>query len=571
MSANEASSQWRQKLGQSKGQRRGLKTSQVVMLAVAFFVSIAIGYAGFQQFSPAAAATTQASTFTVRRGTLASTISMTGSVSAVSQANLAFGSDGKLTTLNVKVGDLVKKGDLLAQIETSDLELSVAQAEVSLEQAKLALSDLKAGPKEAKLAATKASYDSAVTKLNELKAKPKEADVAAAKVKVTDAEVAFANAKDNLVVTQKSSTVSAAVSDAQNEHNFYEIAYGKALERYNRKEISSYDLDLAWDKLMRAKEKLSTAEVTASKALRAAENDVKDAEQALAVAKTNLTDVLKGATEEELKSAEATMLSAKNTYEETVEGSSSTDIAAQDVQVRSAEATLKQKQLLLEKAKLVAPFDGVIDTIKFSVGEQVEASSTVITMVNLDKFRVEAKVGESNVAKLSQGQTANVTLDALAGQSLTAKVVSIGYIATNSSGVVSYPVILELDPTKAKVRPGMTATLVIEVSRSENALMVYGKAIKTAGKDRVVQVLVNGQPETRTVTTGISNDQYIEVKEGLNEGDVVVIPTTAKSATTTSAQNNRQNNQNANSAFNVIGGSSGQMAVPPSGGAPSGR
>jgi HlyD family secretion protein len=472
----------------------------------------------------------QTSTTPVRRGTITATINLAGSTAAMSQSQLSFETTGRLAELLVKVGDSVKTGDVLAKVDTADLELQVSQAQVALDQAKVKLDQLKAGPSAVDLAAAQATYDNAVNKYNEVKAGPKPEDVAAAQAAVRDAEVALANAQDNLIVVQKSATVSKDPRDRQNEANWYEARYGETLAKFNQNQATQADLDRDYNNLMTAKERLDAALAAARLALSKAQNDVDKANTALSTAKTNLATLLQGPTPEELKAAEAAMLTAQAQLEAKTNGTSAIDIAAQEVAVRLAESALRQKQLQLEKATLRAPFDGVIDSIGVSLGQQVSTSATAITIVNLQRFRIDARVSESDVSRITVGQTAAVTLEALPQERLMARVTSIVVTPVTSQGVVNYPVVLELDPSNAAVRPGMTANVVVEVARVEDVLLVPNRAVKQQGRSRTVDVMVDGKKETRTVTVGMSNDQYTEITDGLNEGDLVVVTGTTTAA-----------------------------------------
>lgn len=224
------------------------------------------------------------------------------------------------------------------------------------------------------------------------------------------------------------------------------------------------------------------------------------------------------------------MLSAKAQLEAKSAGTSQTDIATQEVAVRLAEATLNQKQQLLKNAPLTAPFDGVIDSVSVNVGEQVSEGKGVMTIVNMKQFRINARVDESDVARIAVGQPAVVTVDALPNQNMTAHVAFIGAIPTISQGVVNYPITLDLDPTEAPIRPGMTANVAVEVTRRENVLLVPNRAVRTQGRNRIVEVMVDGKPVVRPVTVGLSNDQFTEIANGLQEGDEVVIPSTTTAA-----------------------------------------
>lgn len=453
--------------------KRRLGTRQIVILLLVLTGSLAAGYFGYQQFGTTKAPAVQQTTNPVRRGNIAATVNIMGSTAAMSQAKLTFETTGKLTQLLVKAGDNVKQGDVLAKVDTADLELQVAQAKVSLDQAKLKLSDLKAGPKPD--------------------------DVTAAESAVRDAEVALVNARDNQTLTSKSTAVAKDLRDRQNEFNWYQSHYGDLLN----KNASQAELDIAYAAMMVAQERLDTARVSADLAVRKAENDILKAEDSLRLAKSKL----------------ATLKT----------GTAATDIAAQDVAVSQAEATFKQKQLLLQKASLVAPFDGIIDSVSVNVGEQVSTSAAAMVIVNMDRYRIDARVDETDVGKLVSGQTASVTIDALTNANLKAKVISIAANPVVSQGVVNYPVVLELEPSSAAVRPGMTANLAVEVAKRENVLLVPNRAVRTQGRNSVVDVMVNGKSESRPVTVGMSNDQFTEVTNGLQEGDTVVIPSTTTS------------------------------------------
>ncbi|MBI2953546.1 MAG: efflux RND transporter periplasmic adaptor subunit [Chloroflexi bacterium] len=516
--------------GRSRSRGRKGLFSRTIVLLIALLGSIAIGYVGYQQLRPAPAPVARATTMPVRRGTITATVNTTGSMAAISQANLAFQSAGKLTELLVKVGSNVKQGDVLARLDSSDLELQVAQAEIALEQARLKLAQLKEGPKAVDVAAAQANYDSAVTKYDDLKGRPKAEDIDAARAAVRNAEVALANIQDSLILTQKSDTVSKNFRDRENEHNWYEARYGETLAKFKQGGASQADVDRDWSNLLTAKERLDSARANAEIALRKAENDVSKAKEDSANAQDNLQKIEAGPTQDQLKTAEAAMLQAKSQLETKTAGASPTDIATQEVAVRLAEATLSQKQQLLQKAPLIAPFDGVIDSISVNVGEQVTASKAVMIIVNLNQFRIDARVDESDVASIVVGQPALVGADALPNQNMTARVSFIGAIPTTSQGVVLYPVTLELDPTNVPIRPGMTANVAVEITRRENILLVPNRAVRSQGRNRVVEVMVDGKPESRTVTVGMSNDQFTEVSNGLQEGDTVVLPTTTTTA-----------------------------------------
>lgn len=139
---------------------------RLAVLAAVFGVAVAGGYLGYHQYQkqkPAATSTTYRFTPVVR-GNLAATVSTTGSLVPVNQAKLSFKTGGKLQELHARVGDDVKAGTVLARIDTRDIEFTLAQNLINLENAQLRLEQLKAGPTSNDITIAKVNLDKA--KLN---------------------------------------------------------------------------------------------------------------------------------------------------------------------------------------------------------------------------------------------------------------------------------------------------------------------------------------------------------------------------------------------------------------------
>jgi multidrug efflux pump subunit AcrA (membrane-fusion protein) len=140
-----------------------------------------------------------------------------------------------------------------------------------------------------------------------------------------------------------------------------------------------------------------------------------------------------------------------------------------------------------------------------------------------------------DIAKIKAGETGSMTLDALSGKTYNAIVMSVSPVGTVTSGVVNYTVTLEITNSDGSIKPGMTAALTIETDRRDNVLLVPVKAIKTLGTQKVVNMQVNGQAVPKPVTVGLSNESSVEITNGLQEGDVVLL--TQTTATTTGGAN----------------------------------
>ena len=134
---------------------------RLAVLVVVFSLAVSGGYVGYHQVLAAkpAAATTTYRFVAVQRGTVAATVATTGSMVPNNQAKLSFKTGGKLVELDVKVGDAVKAGTTLAKIDTTDLQFTLSQNQVNLENAQLSLAKLQAGPTPQDVTIAKTALD----------------------------------------------------------------------------------------------------------------------------------------------------------------------------------------------------------------------------------------------------------------------------------------------------------------------------------------------------------------------------------------------------------------------------
>jgi membrane fusion protein, macrolide-specific efflux system len=146
---------------------------------------------------------------------------------------------------------------------------------------------------------------------------------------------------------------------------------------------------------------------------------------------------------------------------------------------------------------------------------------------------LDVSIDESDIGKVATGQSAAVTFDSIADKTYEGKVTSIAPSATVTSGVATYPAKIALtDPESVKL--GMTGNAEIEIASKSDALVVPSKAVKTQGATKVVQVMgSDGQPESRTVTVGLTGDSTVEITDGLAEGDRVVVSSSSTSSSST--------------------------------------
>jgi macrolide-specific efflux system membrane fusion protein len=206
---------------------------------------------------------------------------------------------------------------------------------------------------------------------------------------------------------------------------------------------------------------------------------------------------------------------------------SSTDRAAilDGARAQGPEA-LKKWQDTYKATPIIAPLPGLIILNNVVEGQTID--TTVVIYAMSDLLIVVAQVDESDIGKIHIGMPARVVLDSYPDRKETGKVFDILYEGKNVSNVIQYGVKIKLDkvPAPAYYRSQMTANISFIVRKKEKALLVPASAVRV--KDGVKQVLVpnpeeNGRDLWQDVKTGIENDTSVEVVEGLNPGDTVLV------------------------------------------------
>ena len=165
----------------------------------------------------------------------------------------------------------------------------------------------------------------------------------------------------------------------------------------------------------------------------------------------------------------------------------------------------------------------------------------IVEIVDPSIIEVSAVLDEIDVPQVKTGQRVIVSLSSLSDLELSGEVSAISSTSKTQSGVVTYTVTIRVKPpTGVQLREGMSATADIVVEEANNVLVIPTQAITDTANVSVVQVIVNGVIQQRTVTIGISDGSYSEVLSGLQAGEQVVLPKTTGTSTSTTTQQNTQ-------------------------------
>jgi len=182
-----------------------------------------------------------------------------------------------------------------------------------------------------------------------------------------------------------------------------------------------------------------------------------------------------------------------------VSGADQTEIDSAEMNIKSIQLNIRQTQLDMqdtkEKAKapdpLVASIDGTVTAVNVKDGDSVTGQVEAFTIVNYDKLDIQISADELDISKLKVGQTANVAMDALSGQTFTGKVTKIAKEGTSTNGVATFPVTVQLDKTEG-VLPGMNGSVDVVIESKQDALMVPVEAVTQMGNRYFVRVPASG-------------------------------------------------------------------------------
>ena len=243
--------------------------------------------------------------------------------------------------------------------------------------------------------------------------------------------------------------------------------------------------------------------------------------------------------------------------------SAKADVQAAKFNVKSAEASVKEAKDNLFKTTVFSPVDGTVSKLNVELGERVLGTSQmtgteIMRIANLNSMEVSVDVNENDINRLSIGDTATVEVDAFLDQSFKGVVTEIAnsasVVGASADQVTNFPVKIRIlsesysklnskDKNLASpLRPGLSATVEIQTEKTVNILTVPIQSVTTredsvddkniattvvavgaSSMKEFVFVIENNKVIKLPVKTGIQDDMYIEIKEGLKEGQEVVV------------------------------------------------
>lgn len=541
-----------------------------------------IGYYGYEKLFTNAGAVHYAFA-EAQKNTLIVSISGSGQVFASNQVDMRPKASGDVTWVGVNAGDTIRAGQALAQIDNTDAEQAIADAEQSLTQAKLQF--------QKDLAQAPIDYQKSLEALDDARADLNTAyndtysTLSNAYLDLPEAVTGMQNilhgydlsqnkSQWNIDVFQDSSinadTIKTFTDAAEKDHATARAKYNQTVLDYKTLTRSSNNDTI---------EKLLTSSIdtttTITQALQS-ELNLLDAvaddasahghaiNPAITTMRTNARGYLSTANnnlnalfnqQKSLDAAKKTIRDDERTIEIYKIGNKTGDnpISLQSSQYNIANQERKLQQLKNDLADYIitAPFAGTVAVLNVKRFDTVSTGNSVATLVTQQK-NAAVSLNEIDVAKIKVGQKTTLTFDAVPDLTITGQVAEIDTVGTVSQGVVTYTVKIGFDTQDERVKTAMSASAAIVTDVKTDALLVPNSAVKSQGTMSYVElpgaadataaaaasaagtVLVSPL-ERRQIEVGISNDEFTEVLNGLKEGDFVMSRTIQPASAQTNA------------------------------------
>lgn len=453
---------------------------------------------------------------TAVRTSIIESLSGTGTLEPADKYTVTTLLKGDILTDSFEEGDIVEADQVLYQIDSSDMQTTIERAEISAKSAQR-------------------SYETAVKDLDNLNVKTKVGGV------VTDVLVEVGDqvsAGQEIAKVRDSATMTIELPFPADEADTFYIGQSAQVTLYGSFETLSGKVESisgasevqAGNKIVKnvtisvenpgaiSEEQIATAEVgtsgsTQSGKFKYNENRSVNAEvsgEVVAIVNDEGSEVSSGSTIIRLESDNVT-----------------NSVQSASDSVKDAQLSLENQYETLEDYTIKSPIKGTVIEKKKKAGDTIDSNAELCTIYDLSYLKMTMNIDELDISKVKVGQEVTVTADAVQGQTFKGKVTKINMAGTTTNGVTTYPIEVQIEDTEGLL-PGMNVSTEIIVNQVEDVVAIPVGAVVRG--DKVLVKTGNTSTEDPTVPagyeyvnveTGVSNDQYVEIKSGINEGDEI--------------------------------------------------
>lgn len=487
----------------------------------------------------------------VQKGTIISSVSGSGQVSASNQVDLQSKVAGNVVYIGAKVGDRVGTGALIAQIDSQDAAIALENAQIalkkltqvdqlSLTQAENALTDAQAANQKA--------YDDGFSNVTTAFV-----DLPTVMSGLYDL---VAGAGGNGYLNEQryisDDTERGYATKVASSYYIAKNSYDKSFALYKTitRTSSPESIRSLVDNVYQTTKEITQAVKDAQNAAEYIRNQSDKITTEATTAQNNLSTWLSLANGnlQSLNSSANTISSSARSLTEKTVSLAEIKSGADPLDVRSQELNIQQKQSAYADSFIRAPFSGMLASLSISRGDSLNSGASIGTFITENKV-ADISLNEVDVARVKVGQKATITFDAIDSLSITGQVLQVDLVGTVSQGVVSYNVKIGFDTQDERIKSGMSTSVSIITDVKQDILVVPNSALKNQSGisyvgvvDKNTSVSTNNLglvltvlPTEQAVQTGATDDTSTEIVSGLNEGDKIVVKTVAPTTANTTA------------------------------------
>ena len=456
---------------------------KLIIITVVLAIAAVAGYFGYEQIqAQQEVELTGASEDNLRVDTGIDRVMAEGKIIPLQEVSLSAQTSGRVVELFVSEGDSVVEGDALLQLDTTDEEIAIRQAEAGVTQAKATLETAQAGWLQAQLNLDVANLGvrSAEADLALLQSGPTTAQITLTERNVAVAEAAINQAGSNLSLVTEGAT-SAQIAAAQAQVTAAQKAYDNALKIYQPilqdENSNEADREQASFLLTASLSGLSSAQAALDALLAGATNAERNAAGSGVTIASNQRDavaaqldlLLAGTRAEQIAIATASLQQAQDRVLEAEVGTAiaETAVTQAEAALAEAEAALTTAAYNRSERTLVAPIAGTVAAIYIKEDEVAQVGMPIVILADFSQWLVETTdLTELDVVEVARGLAVAVEVDAFPGEILSGVVTDISSVSANVLGDVTYSVTVEMtDDQGMPLRWGMTAVASMDTTK----------------------------------------------------------------------------------------------------------
>jgi HlyD family secretion protein len=509
----------------------------IVQLSMRTKIFIGVGFvavlaAGYFMFMPRPVVYTL---IPVTQGPITETVSVTGNTTPIESVSIGFQNSGTIAHVYYNLGDTVKAGALVAELNTAGLSAALAQAKANVDAAEATLEGLQAGAQPADIATSQAALQGAEQTLANMYAGISDA-ATSGYTKANDAvrtqlNTLFSNAETSqpqltFQTSDSQDAVNAANlrSSASNELNAWQAELADISASSSSDTLTTtLKTDLAHLAVIQSLLNTVSATLDANINLSATQLASDKANVSAGLTEVNAAISAFDTISQNIALQQSTVNQAQAELALKQAGSTPQAIAAQQAQVEQAQAGVASAEANLQNSEILSPMSGTITEQDAKVGQQATPGTPLVSVIGTGGFEVDAGVAETDVGKLAVGDTASMTLDAFPNETFAGTVFYIAPAETNTGGVITYLIKISFNKADPRLKSGLTANVDIQTKHDDNALILPQYAILQNDSGTFVETLVGGITTTTPVTLGIQDQNgNVEVLSGVTPGEQVV-------------------------------------------------